>query len=187
MTSRPSNGISDVSDASLVSSESDIVVNSSIRTTSSGDLGSVDRPSRGSFASTSTTSGVNSGRDRVRFAVFSPLVRVDTVDSSVVTNDSVFEDSCDSTPHQSERPLTRAERKSSQSGRASVGPPPDSRMWPYDPEKSRIDLRYLRSTDLPFNSYVHMPPPLRAGRNKAPEYEEGPDRCCRRVYKRDRR
>ena len=39
------------------------------------------------------------------------------------------------------------------------------RSWPYDPETSVIDLKNLRSTDLPFNSYVHMPPPL-------PEKEE---------------
>ena len=36
----------------------------------------------------------------------------------------------------------------------------NDRVWPYDPETSTIDLRYLRSTDLPFNSFVHMPPPL---------------------------
>ena len=34
-------------------------------------------------------------------------------------------------------------------------------MWPYNPETSTVDLRNLRSTDLPFNSFVHMPPPLR--------------------------
>ena len=37
----------------------------------------------------------------------------------------------------------------------------EHRVWPFDPETSTIDLRYLRSTDLPFNSFVHMPPPLR--------------------------
>ena len=34
------------------------------------------------------------------------------------------------------------------------------REWPYDPETATVDLRHLRSTDLPFNSFVHMPPAL---------------------------
>ena len=34
------------------------------------------------------------------------------------------------------------------------------RQWPYDPVTSTIDLRYLRSTDLPFNRDVYMPDPL---------------------------
>ena len=34
------------------------------------------------------------------------------------------------------------------------------REWPYDPETATVDLRHMRSTDLPFNSFVHMPPAL---------------------------
>ena len=33
----------------------------------------------------------------------------------------------------------------------------EDRVWPYDPAKKTLDLRYLRSTDLPFNRYVHLP------------------------------
>ena len=40
---------------------------------------------------------------------------------------------------------------------SSVG----KRKWPYEPATQSVDLRNLRSTDLPFNSYVHMPPPSR--------------------------
>ena len=36
----------------------------------------------------------------------------------------------------------------------------EDRVWPYDPAKKTLDLRYLRSTDLPFNRYVHLPDPL---------------------------
>ena len=38
---------------------------------------------------------------------------------------------------------------------------PIEREWPYDPATNTIDLRHLRSTDLPFNTFVHMPPPLK--------------------------
>ena len=31
----------------------------------------------------------------------------------------------------------------------------------YDPDNSTIDLRYLRSTELPLNCFVHMSPPLK--------------------------
>ena len=37
---------------------------------------------------------------------------------------------------------------------------PVERNLPYDHETKTVDLRYQRSTDLPFDTYVHMPPPL---------------------------
>ena len=37
---------------------------------------------------------------------------------------------------------------------------PDARQWPFDPLTSTLDLRHLRSTDLPCNAFVHVPLPL---------------------------
>ena len=79
-------------------------------------------------------------------------------------NSIVFVDETDTSSNksaESSRCISRAERSTSHSGRAKICPPEDDRTWPYDPESKTLDLRYLRSTDLPFNSYVHMPPPLK--------------------------
>ena len=42
----------------------------------------------------------------------------------------------------------------------SHGPNKEERVWPYNPITSTLDLRYLRSTDLPCNSFVHLPDAL---------------------------
>ena len=78
-------------------------------------------------------------------------------DDTVLSNDSVL---VGGGANLETRRRSRAERRASCGDRMSVCPPTDGRVWPYDPETSTIDLRYLRSTDLPFNSFVHMPPAL---------------------------
>ena len=37
----------------------------------------------------------------------------------------------------------------------------EGRIWPYEHSNRTLDLRHLRSTDLPFNRYVHLPSPLK--------------------------
>ena len=91
-------------------------------------------------------------------------------------DDSVFVDpltpsSNSGTPHSDrQRPFTRsrARKKARRSVPATeqtgptdtVRPTTDERQPVFDSETSTIDLRNLRSTDLPTNSYFHMPPAL---------------------------
>ena len=100
--------------------------------------------------STSTSTSSNNNNNCDLNIVGSVLIQDDD-DRSTNANNNI-NDNSDTSGHNRPTPTDVS---------SSVRQNRNDRIWPFDPETSTIDLRYLRSTDLPFNGFVHMPPPLK--------------------------